>query len=82
MPRWARWSVRAPLLSEQSRLVVLAMVVGALTGWGAVGFLLLLDRIAGFARGPVAATLAGLGLPSLPLLPMLGSLVAGPMHLQ
>ena len=35
MPRWARWSVRAPLLSEQLRLVVLAMVAGALTGWGA-----------------------------------------------
>ncbi len=79
MPRWARWSVRAPLLSEQVCLVVLALVVGALTGWGAVGFLLLLDRIAGFARGPVAATLARLGLPGLPLLPMLGGLVAGPL---
>lgn len=43
MSRWARWSVRAPLLSEQIRLAVLAMVVGALTGWGAVGFLLLLE---------------------------------------
>ena len=50
-------------LSEQARLVVLAMVVAVLTGWGAVGFILLLDGITGFARGPVAAALAPLGLP-------------------
>ena len=72
-------SVRVPFLSGQARLVILAVAVGALTGWGAVGFLVLLDRIAGFARGPVAATLSWLGSAHLVLLPVLGGLVAGPL---
>lgn len=76
LPRWGRRSVRVPRLSEHARLVVLAIVVGGLTGWGAGGFLLLIDRIAAFARGPVAAALAGLGLPGLVLLPMVGGLLA------
>ncbi len=50
-----------------------------LTGWGAVGFVLLLDEIAGFARGPLAATLAWLGSAHLVLLPVLGGLLAGPL---
>ena len=82
MPRWARWSVRAPLLSEQIRLAVLAMVVGALTGWGAVGLPAAARSHHRVRAGSLAATLAGLGLPGLPLLPMLGGLVARPMHLQ
>lgn len=42
LPRWGRRSVRVPRLSEHARLVVLAIVVGGLTGWGAVAFLLLI----------------------------------------
>ena len=79
LPRWAKRSVRVPFLSEQARLVILAIVVGVLTGWGAVGFVLLLDAIAGFARGPLAATLAWLGSAHLVLLPVLGGLLAGPL---
>ena len=79
VPRWAKRSVHVPALSEQVRLVVLAMVVGVLTGWGAVGFILLLDGITEFARGPVAAALAPLGLPGLVLLPALGGLLSGPL---
>ena len=79
LPRWAKRWMRAPRLSEQARLVVLAAVVGLLTGWGAVGFVLLLDRITGFARGPVAAVLGRLGLPALVLLPVLGGLLVGPL---
>ena len=71
--------MRAPRLSEQARLVVLAAVVGLLTGWGAVGFVLLLERITEFARGPVAAVLGRLGLPALVLLPALGGLLVGPL---
>lgn len=56
---------RVPLLSEQTRLVVLAIIVGLLTGWGAVGFLLLLDRMTDFARGPVAGALSAVGVPGL-----------------
>ena len=55
---WAKRSVRVPLFSEQTRLVVLAIIVGLLTGWGAVGFLLLLDRMTDFARGPGAGALS------------------------
>ena len=50
-----------------------------LTGWGAAGFILLLDGIAGFARGPVAASLGWLGSAHLVLLPVLGGLLAGPL---
>lgn len=62
LPRWAKRSVRVPFLSEQARLVILAIVVGVLTGWGAVGFVLLLDAIAGFARGPLTALSQHLGI--------------------
>ena len=79
VPRWAKRSVRVPLLPEQTRLVVLAIIVGLLTGWGAVGFLLLLDRMTDFARGPVAGALSEIGVPGLVLLPMLGGLLAGPL---
>ena len=77
--RWTKGFARIPFLSGQVWLVVLAVVVGVLTGWGAAGFVLLVDRIAEFARGPVASALAGLGSAHLVLLPMLGSLLAGPL---
>ena len=50
LPRWGRRSVRAPLLPDLARAVVLAIAVGGLTGWGGVGFLLLVDGIAASAR--------------------------------
>ena len=79
LQRWTKGFARIPFLSRQAWLVVLAVVVGVLTGWGAAGFVLLVDQIAGFARGPVASALAGLGSAHLVLLPVLGGLLAGPL---
>ena len=75
--RWTKGFARIPFFSGQAWLVVLAAIVGVLTGWGAAGFVLLVDRIAVFARGPVASALGGLGSAHLVLLPMLGGLLAG-----
>ena len=47
---------------------------------GAVGFVLLLDEIAGFARGPLGATPAWLGSAHLVLLPVLGGACGALAH--
>ena len=79
LSRWTRGLLSLPFLAGQVWFVILAVVVGALTGWGAAGCILLLDGIAAFARGPVASALAGLGSARLVLLPVLGGLLAGPL---
>ena len=70
---------RASFLPEQNYLIILAVVIGILTGYGSVGFIFMLDRIAEFARGPVASTLGVFGSANLVLLPALGGLMAGPL---
>ena len=70
---------RASFLPEQNYLIILAVVIGILTGYGSVGFILVLDRITEFARGPVASTLGVFGSANLVLLPAVGGLMAGPL---
>jgi len=77
--RWAKIFFRASFLPEQNYLIILAVVVGILTGFGSVGFIYLLDQIAEFAVGPVASMLDVFGPANLVLLPALGGLVAGPL---
>ena len=77
--RWAKIFFRASFLPEQNYLIILAVVVGILTGFGSVGFIYLLDQIAEFAVGPVASLLDVFGPANLVLLPALGGLVAGPL---
>ncbi len=70
---------RASFLPEQNYLIILAVVVGILTGYGSVGFIFVLEWIAEFARGPVASTLGLFGSANLVLLPAVGGLMAGPL---
>ena len=77
--RWTKVFLRTSFLPEQNYLIILAVVVGVLTGYGSVGFIFALGRIAEFARGPVASVLGVFGPASLVLLPAIGGLIAGPL---
>ena len=77
--RWARVWLRSSFLPEQNYLVILAVVVGVVTGLGSVGFILFIELLADFARGPVAALLERFGPARLVLLPALGGLMVGPL---
>ncbi|MDA1092381.1 MAG: chloride channel protein [Acidobacteria bacterium] len=77
--RWAKVLWRVSFLPEQNYLIILAVVVGILTGLGSVGFIYLIEEIAAFARGPVASLLDLFGPANLLLLPALGGLIAGPL---
>ena len=77
--RWARVWLRSSFLPEQNYLVILAVVIGVVTGLGSVGFILFIELLADFARGPVAALLERFGPARLVLLPALGGLMVGPL---
>lgn len=74
----ARW-FRASGLPSQNYLIFLAVIVGLLTGFGSVAFIVLLRRLTEFAQETVAGALGGLGPASLVLLPAIGGLLAGPL---
>ena len=76
---WARVWLRASFLPEQNYLIILAVVVGVVTGLGSVGFIYVLELTTAFARGPVAGFLEGFGPAQLVLLPALGGLIVGPI---
>ncbi len=77
--RWAKIWFRASFLPEQNHLIILAFVVGVLTGFGSVGFIYVIESVAEFARGPVAAAFERFGTAQLVLLPALGGLLVGPL---
>lgn len=77
--RWARVWLRSSFLPEQNYLIILAVVVGVVTGLGSVGFIHVLEWVTGQARGPVAGMLERFGPAQLVLLPALGGLVVGPL---
>ena len=77
--RWTTVFFRTSFLPEQNYLIILAVVVGVLTGYGSVGFIFVLRWIEEFARGPVASVLGVFGPASLVLLPAIGGLLAGPV---
>ena len=77
--RWARVWLQSSFLPEQNYLIILAVVVGVLTGLGSVGFIYVLEMIADFARGPVASLFDRFGAAQLVLLPALGGLMVGPL---
>ncbi len=70
---------RASFLTEQNHLIILAVVVGVLTGLGSVGFIYVLQSVAEFARGPVASMFERFGTAQIVLLPALGGLLVGPL---
>jgi chloride channel protein, CIC family len=71
--------VRSSFLPEENQLVVLAVVVGVLTGFGSVGFIKLLGAITTFARERLRAGFGIFGPADIVLLPVLGALVVGPI---
>ena len=77
--QWATVWLRSSFLPEQNYLIILAVVVGVLTGLGSVGFIHVLGMGADFARGPVATALSRFGTAQLVLLPALGGLLVGPL---
>ena len=79
MGRWTKVFFKASFLPEQNYLIILAVVVGVLTGYGSVGFIFVLEWLAEFARGEVAYALEIFGPANLVLLPAIGGLMAGPL---
>ncbi len=77
--RWAQVWLRASFLPEQNYLIILAVVVGVLTGLGSVAFIYVLETVADLARGPVADAFERFGTAQLVLLPALGGLMVGPL---
>lgn len=76
---WATVWWRESFLPSQNLLVLLAVAVGLLTGFGSVGFILLLQSLTDFARGPLASALEVFGPANLVLLPAIGGLLGGPL---
>jgi CIC family chloride channel protein len=81
LPVWrsAKVWLRASFLPEQNYLIILAVVVGVLTGLGSVGFIFVLEAVSEFARGPVAGLFSRFGPAQLVLLPAIGGLLVGPI---
>ncbi len=77
--RWARVWLQSSFLPEQNYLIILAVVVGVMTGLGSVGFIYVLEMVGDFARGPVASFFDRFGAAQLVLLPALGGLMVGPL---
>jgi CIC family chloride channel protein len=71
--------LRSSTLPSQNYLILLAVIVGLLTGFGSVGFILLLRHLTDFAQNTVAGALGWFGPASVVLLPTLGGLLAGPL---
>ena len=76
---WAMIWFRSSFLPFQNYLIILAVVIGVLTGFGSVGFILVLHAIADFASKDVASALGVFGPASLVLLPAIGGLFVGPL---
>lgn len=70
---------RSSFLPSQNYLIILAVVVGVLTGIGSVAFIYVLRALTGLAQGGVASLLEIFGSASVVLLPAIGGLLAGPL---
>lgn len=66
-------------LPSQNYLIVLAVVIGLLTGLGSVGFILMLESLTELAQAQIARALEIFGEANIVLLPALGGLLAGPL---
>ena len=72
--------LRSSFLPEENQLIILAVAVGILTGFGSVGFIKVIHAVSDFAQKRVAAGLGFLfGPADIVLLPALGGLIVGPL---
>jgi len=72
--------LRSSFLPEENQLIVLAVAVGVLTGFGSVGFIKVLHAVTDFARDRLAAGLGFIfGPADIVLLPAIGGLIVGPI---
>jgi CIC family chloride channel protein len=72
--------LRSSFLPEENQLIILAVAVGILTGFGSVGFIKVLHAVSDFAQKRVAAGLGFIfGPADIVLLPALGGLIVGPL---
>ncbi len=84
-PWMRRWSRRFVSLadkyqpSETSMLLVLSIIIGLVTGIAAVLFIKLIDWITLFSFGAVPGTFASLGRWWIIIIPVIGSLISGPI---
>ena len=76
---WAMIWFRSSFLPSQNYLIILAIVIGVLTGFGSVGFIFILRSVADFASKDMASALGVFGDAHLVLLPAIGGLFVGPL---
>ncbi len=77
---WAMIWFRSSFLPSQNYLIILAVVIGVLTGFGSWGFVRMLEFITDvIAREHVASALGVFGPASIVLLPAIGGLFVGPL---
>ena len=84
-PWMRRWSRRLVSLvdkyqpSETTMLLILSIVIGLVTGFAAVLFIKLIDAITLFSFGSIPNTFASLGRWWILIIPIIGSLISGPI---
>jgi CIC family chloride channel protein len=76
---WAKLWYERSFLPSENYLVILALLVGVLTGLGSVGFIVLLRSMTALARERMAGIFGVFGPAELVLLPTIGGAVAGPL---
>ena len=84
-PWMRRWSRRLTRLvdkhqpSETTLLLLLSIIIGLVTGLAAVAFIDLIDWITNFSFGSIPDTFASLGRWWIIIIPVVGSLISGPI---
>jgi CIC family chloride channel protein len=84
-PWMRRWSRRFTHLvdkyqpSETTVLLLLSIIIGLVTGAAAVVFIQLIDWITNFSFGTIPETVANLGRWWIIIIPVVGSLISGPI---
>ena len=81
LPTWGWLTLwfQSSVMPSPNYLVVLALVIGVITGFCSVGFILLLHGVSNFAQGTIATWFGVFGPANLVLLPALGGLLVGPI---
>jgi len=84
-PWMRRWSRRFTHLvdkyqpSETTLLLILSIIIGLVTGLAAVAFIELIDWITNFSFGTIPDAFASLGRWWIIIIPLVGSLISGPI---